>query len=99
MDASAIWLLSSLGFLVVAIAVRALGWNPAKFRARRGSPPLRFDESRRGLGVRRPPGESRGPPTRPLFYVDGRGRLPRFSFTPPKDLTSETSSKRDLHHR
>lgn len=89
MDAMTVGFLFALGLLALAIVARLLGWDPAKSRARRGLPPLSVDKSRRGLGVRRLPGESQGQPTRPLVSIDGRGRLPRFSFSPPDSSPRE----------
>jgi hypothetical protein len=91
MDGITIGFLFSLGLLALVIVVRLLGWDPAKSRARRGLPPLSADKSRLGLGVRRLPGESHGWPTRPLFYIDGRGRLPRFSLSPRNPLAEDGS--------
>lgn len=94
MDAMTIGFLFSLGLLALVMIVRLLGWDPAKSRARRGLPPVSAD-ARRGFGVRRLPGESQGRLTRPLFYVDGRGRLPRFSLSPHESSVKDRSASSD----
>jgi hypothetical protein len=89
MDLGTKILLVSLGLLALVLLWRLLGGDPDKIRARNGLPPRGgkvrdLTMTRRIRAERLARGKGDNWLTRPLFYFDARGRLPRISFRPPK---------------